>query len=116
MASWGRARLGGANLLASGAGAASGIWAKETGLGRHPLTKKGKLKMKMKHTHEIVASRMKKGELNELRQICEIGKVLQDMGKSNVEINHFMNVDRDFITDVLSCYKWEAERFASRTI
>ena len=72
--------------------------------------------MKMKHTHEIVASRMKKGELNELRMICDIGNVLRDIGKSNVEINYFMNVDEDFITDVLSCYKWEAERFASRTI
>jgi hypothetical protein len=66
--------------------------------------------------HELVASRIPSGELNELRLICEIGTILRDMGKTNVEINHFMNVDEDFITDVLSCYKWEAERFASRTI
>jgi hypothetical protein len=67
-------------------------------------------------THEMVASQMKKGELNELRLICDIGNVLRDMGKSNTQINYLMNVDEDFITDVLSCYKWEAERFASRTI
>ena len=67
-------------------------------------------------THEMVASKIKKGLTNELRIICEIGTILRDMGKTNVEINHFMNVDEDFITDVLSCYKWEAERFASRTI
>ena len=67
-------------------------------------------------THEMVASQMKEGELNELRLICEIGNVLRDMGKSNTQINYLMNVDEDFITDVLSCYKWEAERFASRTI
>jgi len=26
------------------------------------------------------------------------------MGKSRTEVNYFMNVDSDFITDVLSCY------------
>ena len=54
--------------------------------------------------HEMVASQMKKGELNELRLICDIGNVLRDMGKSNTQINYLMNVDEDFITDVLSCY------------
>ena len=86
---------------------------KETGLGRHPLTKKGS---NMIHLHEIVASRLTKGELNELRLICEIGTILRDMGKTRVEVNFFMNVDSDFITDVLSCFRFEAERFASRTI
>jgi len=77
------------------------------------LTKKGS---NMIHLHEIVASRLTKGELNELRLICEIGTILRDMGKTRVEVNFFMNVDSDFITDVLSCFRFEAERFASRTI
>ena len=77
------------------------------------LTKKGS---NMIHLHEIVASRLTKGELNELRLICEIGTILRDMGKTRVEVNFFMNVDSDFITDVLDCFRFEAERFASRTI
>jgi hypothetical protein len=77
------------------------------------LTMKGS---NMIHLHEIVASRLPAGELNELRLICEIGTILRDMGKTNVEVNFFMNVDSDFITDVLSCFRFEAERFASRTI
>jgi len=73
----------------------------ETGLGRHPLTKKGS---NMIYTYEIVASQIKSGLTNELQIICEIGKVLRSMGKSRTEVNYFMNVDSDFITDVLSCY------------
>ena len=85
---------------------------KQTGLGRHPLTMKGsnmfvKYNTKVNHltTHEIVASKIESGLTNELRIICEIGKVLRDMGKSNTQINYLMNVDSDFITDVLSAYE-----------
>jgi len=74
---------------------------KQTGLGRHPLTMKGS---NMIYTYEIVASQIKSGLTNELQIICEIGKVLRSMGKSRTEVNYFMNVDSDFITDVLSCY------------
>ena len=74
---------------------------KQTGLGRHPLTKKGS---NMIHINEIVASQIQSGLTNELQIICEIGKVLRSMGKSPVEVNYFMSVDEDFITDVLSCY------------
>jgi hypothetical protein len=56
-------------------------------------------------THEMVASKIKKGLTNELRIICQIGVALRDMGKSNTQINYLMNVDNDFITDVLSAYK-----------
>ena len=56
-------------------------------------------------THEIVASKIENGLTNELRIICEIGKVLQGMGKSPTQVNYLMSVDSDFITDVLSCYK-----------
>ena len=55
-------------------------------------------------THEMVASKMKKGLTNELRIICEIGQILRDMGKNHTQINYLLNVDSDFITDVLSCY------------
>ena len=56
-------------------------------------------------THEIVASKIKKGLSNELRIICEIGNILRDMGKNNTQVNFLMNVDEDFITDVLGAYK-----------
>tara|TARA_Y100000310_G_scaffold232402_1_gene235238 strand:+ start:552 stop:773 length:222 start_codon:yes stop_codon:yes gene_type:complete len=65
------------------------------------LTKK---ENNMIHINEIVASRIPSGLTNELQIICEIGKVLRSMGKSRVEVNYFMSVDEDFITDVLSCY------------
>ena len=85
---------------------------KQTGLGRHPLTKKDnnmfvKYNTKVNHltTHEIVASKIESGLTNELRIICEIGKVLQGMGKNHTQVNYLMNVDSDFITDVLSAYK-----------
>ena len=54
---------------------------------------------------EKVASQMKKGLSNENSQICEIGRVLRDSGLSHVEVNYHMNVDEDFIPDVLSSYK-----------
>lgn len=56
-------------------------------------------------THEMVASKMKKGLTNELRIICEIGQILRDMGKNHTQINYLLNVDSDFITDVLQSYK-----------
>ena len=56
-------------------------------------------------THEMVASKIKKGLTNELRIICEIGTILRDMGKNHTQVNYLLNVDEDFITDVLSCYK-----------
>jgi hypothetical protein len=55
-------------------------------------------------THEMVASKIEKGLTNELRIICQIGTVLRDMGKNNTQVNFLMNVDNDFITDVLGCY------------
>jgi len=73
---------------------------KETGLGRHPLTKKDT----NMNTCQIVASRLPFGLTNELQIICKIGKILQEMGKTHTQVNYLMNVDSDFITDVLSCY------------
>ena len=51
-----------------------------------------------------VASQMKRGLENELQKICEIGKVLCELGNSRREVSYYMNVDEDFIPDVLSCY------------
>jgi len=50
---------------------------------------------------------MKKGLENELQQICEIGKVLREDGNSRIEVNYYMNVDEDFISDVLGCYNYK---------
>ena len=66
--------------------------------------------MKNKMTHEIVASKIKKGLTNEFRLVCEIGKILRDMGKSPTQVNHLMSVDEDFISDVLGCYDMPEKR------
>ena len=50
---------------------------------------------------------MTKGLTNELKQICEIGKVLRDLGNSPREVNYYMSVDEDFISDVLGCYNYK---------
>ena len=47
---------------------------------------------------------MTKGLENELQQICEIGKVLRELGNSRTEVNYYMSMDEDFISDVLYCY------------
>ena len=58
-----------------------------------------------------IASKMKKGLSNELRKICEIGRVLRDVeGLSRTEVNYYMSIDEDFISDVLSCYKGVEKR------
>ena len=58
----------------------------------------------MKHTHEIVASRIPSGLTNELQIICKIGIILKEMGKSPTQVNYLMT-SNPFITDVLSAYK-----------
>ena len=55
-------------------------------------------------THEMVASKIEKGLTSELEIIGKIGTILRDMGKNNTQVNFLMNVDNDFITDVLGCY------------
>ena len=51
-----------------------------------------------------VASQMDRGLTNETDQIKEIAKVLRDLGNSRREVNYYMSVDEDFISDVLGCY------------
>ena len=63
-------------------------------------------KMKFNNYYpKAIANKMKKGLENELQKICEIGKVLREDGNTRIQVNYFLNVDEDFISDVLSCYK-----------
>ena len=57
-----------------------------------------------------IADQMKKGLSNEIRKICEIGRVLRESGLSRTEVNYYMSIDEDFIPDVLSCYKGVVKR------
>ena len=68
-------------------------------------TKKEREKV-MSYYPKTVASQMEKGLTNELKQISEIGKVLRDLGNSPREVSYYLNVDEDFISDVLSCYNY----------
>jgi len=58
----------------------------------------------MSYYPKIVADKMKKGLSNENAMICEIGRVLREDGNSRTEVNYYMSVDEDFISDVLGCY------------
>ena len=58
----------------------------------------------MLHLDKIVASKMIKNLTNESDKIKDMGRVLTDMGKSYVERNYHLNVDEDFIPDVLAHY------------
>ena len=53
---------------------------------------------------EKVAFQMDRGLTTEAKQITEIGRVLHVLGNSRREINYYLNVDEDFISDVLGCY------------
>ena len=61
----------------------------------------------MSYYPKIVSDKMTKGLENELQQISEIGKVLRELGNSRIEVNYYMNVDEDFISDVLGCYNYK---------
>ena len=54
---------------------------------------------------KAIANKMEKGIESELGQIYEISKVLREDGNSRIQVGYYMNVDEDFISDVLSCYK-----------
>ena len=60
---------------------------------------------------EKTANQMRKGLSNEIRKICEIGRVLRDVqGLTPTEVNYHMSVDEDFIPDVLQSYKGVEKR------
>jgi len=54
---------------------------------------------------QMIASKMKKGLTNEIEMYAEISKALREDGNSRTQVNYYMNVDEDFIPDVLACYK-----------
>ena len=56
---------------------------------------------------KIIADKMERGIENELGQIYEISKVLREDGNSRIQVGYYMNVDEDFISDVLSCYNYK---------
>ena len=56
---------------------------------------------------KIVADKMEKCIESELGQIYEISKVLHEDGNSRTQVGYYMNVDEDFIPDVLSCYNYK---------
>ena len=64
----------------------------------------------MSYQPQEIADQMKKGLSNEIRKICEIGRVLRESGLSRTEVNYHMSIDEDFIPDVLSCYKGVEKR------
>ena len=72
----------------------------------HCNTKKER-ENQMSYYPQIVSDKMTKGLTNELKQISEIGKVLRDLGNSPREVNYYMSVDEDFISDVLGCYNYK---------
>ena len=51
-----------------------------------------------------VATQMEKGLTVESDQIGEIANVLRKLGNSRREVSYYLNVDEDFISDVLGCY------------
>tara|TARA_R100001244_G_scaffold123696_2_gene93395 strand:- start:247 stop:429 length:183 start_codon:yes stop_codon:yes gene_type:complete len=59
----------------------------------------------MSYYPKTVANKMTRGLKTQPQKICEIGKVLRELGKSRTEVNYYMSIDEDFIPDVLSCYK-----------
>ena len=49
---------------------------------------------------------MEKGLVHESSKIWEIRRVLRGEGLSTAEVDYYMNVDEDFIPDVLQVYAW----------
>ena len=64
----------------------------------------------MSYYPQTIADQMKKGLSNERSKIAEIGRVLRDSGLAAVAVNYHMNVDEDFIPDVLQAYKGPTKR------
>ena len=54
---------------------------------------------------QTIASKMKKGLTNEIEMYAAISKALREDGNGGTQVSYYMNVDEDFIPDVLQCYK-----------
>ena len=53
---------------------------------------------------EEIAGQMIQGLLDEKEQIRDIGRVLKETGETSSTIHYHMNIDEDFIPDVLQVY------------
>jgi len=58
----------------------------------------------MKYTYEIVASKLPVGLTNEREIIRHAGTVLEGMGLAPIEVYYHMNIDEDFLMEVLNHY------------
>ena len=58
----------------------------------------------MSYYPKTIADKMEKGLMHEQSKIWEIRRVLRNEGLSTSEVDYYMNVDEDFIPDVLQAY------------
>ena len=58
----------------------------------------------MRYYPQVIADKMTKGLVHEQSKIWEIRRVLRNEGLSVSEVDYNMNVDADFIPDVLQVY------------
>ena len=58
----------------------------------------------MRYYPQVIADKMTKGLVHEQSKIWEIRRVLRNEGLSVSEVDYYMNVDVDFIPDVLQVY------------
>ena len=58
----------------------------------------------MSYYPQTIANKMEKGLMHEQSKIWEMRRVLRNEGLSTSEVDYYMNVDEDFIPDVLQAY------------
>ena len=58
----------------------------------------------MSYYPQTIADKMEKGLVYEQSKIWEMRRVLRNEGLSTSEVDYYMNVDEDFIPDVLQSY------------
>lgn len=58
----------------------------------------------MSYYPQTIADKMEKGLMHEQSKIWEMRRVLRNEGLSTSEVDYYMNVDEDFIPDVLQSY------------
>ena len=58
----------------------------------------------MSYYPQTIADKMEKGLMHEQSKIWEMRRVLRNEGLSTSEVDYYMNVDEDFIPDVLQAY------------
>jgi len=58
----------------------------------------------MSYYPQTIANKMEQGLVHEQSKIWEMRRVLRNEGLSSSEVDYYMNVDEDFIPDVLQAY------------